>query len=126
MKFLLNMNVPRKLAMALSQANHLCRHAGDIGLDRADDTEIMAAARQSGEIILTHDLDYGHLLAFEGTRSPSVIIFRLRDSQPSNLFRQLMSSLLKLEPFLAKGAIVVIEDENLRIRPLPIDLGDIE
>lgn len=45
----------------------------------------MAEAGRNSETILTHDLDYGHLLAFSGETAPSVIIFRLRITHPDRV-----------------------------------------
>ena len=66
MRFLLNMNVPRELGRRLTAKGHECRHSGDIGMTQASDVAIMEKARANKEIIVTHDLDYGHLLAFSG------------------------------------------------------------
>ena len=120
MKFLLNMNVPRSLCRRMAEKGFECRHAGDIGLSEADDIDIIKEAKNNKEIIVTHDLDYGHLLAFSGDPSPSVIIFRLRNSHPDNLFSRLMSARSEIEGPLKEGAIVVLEDATLRIRELPI------
>lgn len=122
MKFLLNMNLPRQLGKRLTEAGHPSRHVADLGMACADDLEIVEEARRSEETILTHDLDYGHLLAFEGARHPSVVIFRLRNTHPSHLFTQLMTAMTDVEGPLTKGAIVVFEEGRLRIRPLPIVL----
>ena len=122
MKFLLNMNLPRVLGRGLAAAGHRCRHVGDIGLGQARDVEILAEAGRNGETILTHDLDYGHLLAFSGETAPSVIIFRLRNSQPDRLLRRLMTAWPEMEPSLKEGAIVVLEDAVLRVRRLPITM----
>ncbi len=43
MKFLLNMNLPRALGRMLAPAGHEWRHAGDIGMARASDVNILAA-----------------------------------------------------------------------------------
>ncbi len=120
MKFLLNMNVPRELGRRLRAQGHECRHVADIGMAQASDVAILAEARASKEIIVTHDLDYGHLLAFSGEPAPSVIIFRLRSTHPDNLFARMMSAWLEVEKPLIEGAIVVLEDATLRIRRLPI------
>lgn len=79
MNFLLNMNIRREMIAPLQERGHVCRHVGDIGMSRARDVEIVAEAKRTGETILTHDLDYGNLLAFSGDNAPSVIILRLRD-----------------------------------------------
>ena len=120
MKLLLNMNVLPQLAPRLMGAGHPCRHARDIGLDRAADLEIIAAARASGEVIVTHDLDYGHLLAFSGDACPSVIIFRVRNTHPEALFRRLTECWPDIDEPLRRGAIVTIGDGAARIRRLPI------
>ena len=120
MKFLLNMNLPRVLGRRLIAAGHPCRHVGDIGLGRASDLEIMAEAGRNRETILTHDLDYGHLLAFSGETAPSVIIFRLRNPHPVKLLSRMMAAWPEMEQPLQQGAIVVLEDAALRIRCLPI------
>jgi predicted nuclease of predicted toxin-antitoxin system len=122
MKFLLNMNLPRELGRRLILNGHACRHVGDIGMEKASDVEIMEEARANKETILTHDLDYGHLLAFSGEPSPSVIIFRLRNTHPHNLFERINNSWSNIEDSLNKGAIVALEDAAFRIRPLPITI----
>ena len=124
MKFLLNVNTPRALGRSLLADGHACRHAADVGLGRAPDETIVHEARAHGEVILTHDLDYGHLLAFSGHDTPSVVIFRLRHTLPSVLHRRLVESWQEIERALERGAIVSIEDAVLRIRPLPIVRGD--
>ena len=122
MRLLLNMNVPREPGRRLTAEGHICRHVGDIGMAQASDVAIIEEARANKEIIVTHDLDYGHLLAFSGEPEPSVIIFRLRNTHPDNLFTRIMSAWPEIEKPLLEGAIVVLEDAALRIRKLPITL----
>jgi len=99
----------------------LCRHAGDIGLSHAEDWQIIEEARRQEEIILTHDLDYGRLLAFTRQSSPSIIIFRTRRSQPDQIFQKLIDILPQVEEYLRRGSIVIVEDQIIRIRKLPFD-----
>lgn len=120
MKFLLNMNTPRELGRRLIAKGHECRHVGNIGMSQASDVEIMEEARANKEVIITHDLDYGHLLAFSGESKPSVIIFRLRNTHADNLFVRIINAWSEIEKPLFEGAIVVIEDSVIRIRKLPI------
>lgn len=120
MRFLLNMNVPRELGRRLAAEGHNCLHVGDISMAQATDLAIIEKARSSREVILTHDLDYGHLLAFSGESIPSVVIFRLRDTHPDNLLARIMDTWHEIEKPLLEGAIVVMEDAALRIRRLPI------
>ena len=121
MKFLLNMNVNRDMAAPLEQRGHVCRHAGDIGMARSSDSDIVAEAAQKGEIIITHDLDYGNLLAFSGAQAPSVIIIRTRDLRTNEIIKRLDSVWGEIESSLSSGAIISLSDRNLRIRNLPIE-----
>jgi predicted nuclease of predicted toxin-antitoxin system len=104
----------------LEAAGHRWRHAGDIGLPKAEDVVVVAAARASQEVIVTHDLDYGTLLAFSGHVSPSVIILRQRNTHPHRLYEALARTEERWLEAVGKGAIVIVEDDVLRIRMLPI------
>lgn len=120
MRFLLNMNLPRGLCEHLQAQGFGCRHVGDLGMARARDMDIIAEARRKDEVILTHDLDYGHLLAFSGESKPSVVIFRMRNIRLDNLYRRLTQAWQDIEKPLSQGAVVIIEDASVRIRMLPI------
>src|SRR5713101_3396419 len=97
MKFLLNMNMPRALGRRLAAEGHTWRHVRDIAMARASDAAILEEARRNQEIVVTHDLDYGHLLAFSGESGPSVVIFRVRNTHPDNLFARIMNSWSEIE-----------------------------
>lgn len=120
MNFLLNMNVNRDMTAQLQKRGHVCRHIGDIGMSRATDIEIVAEAKRTKENILSHDLDYGHLLAFSGEKAPSVIILRLRDLRTDEVIARLDAVWKQIESPLMEGAIVSLSDRSLRIRRLPI------
>jgi predicted nuclease of predicted toxin-antitoxin system len=121
MNFLLNMNIRREMIAPLQERGHICRHVGNIGMFRAKDVDIVAEAKRAGETILTHDLDYGHLLAFSGDNAPSVVILRLRDLRSDEILSRLDAVWNEIETPLVNGAIVSLSDKSLRIRTLPIE-----
>ncbi len=120
MKFLLNMNVPRKLGRLMEADGHKCRHVGEIAMARASDQSILAEAKQSGECVLTHDLDYGRLMAFSGESKPSIVIFRFRQADADKLFHQITNSWREISEALQVGAVVLLEEAAARIRRLPL------
>ncbi len=120
MKFLLNMNMPPRLAVRLTERGHLSRHASSIGLSGATDETIIQTALDSGEIILTNDLDYGRILAFQDKRDPSVVIFRVKNNHPDYLIPLLQDVIKRSSEALSQGCIIVVEDQSIRIRSLPI------
>jgi len=70
MKFLLDVNMPPQLATSLEQLGHKARHASLEGFPKASDFELLEIAKLENEVILTHDLDFGQLLAFTGCQFP--------------------------------------------------------
>lgn len=114
------MNMARQLGRLLETQGHEWRHVADLGLHKAADPAILRLARETGEVILTHDLDYGTLLAFSGDDRPSVIIFRRRNIHPRTLFESMTRHWQEWEPALRAGAIIILEESAMRIRRLPI------
>lgn len=121
MKFLLDMNLPDELGRLLQSKGHPSRHVRVLGLQKAQDSEILEVARVSDEVVLTHDLDFGKLLAFSGASEPSVVIFRCREVRAQSLFLTLSTHWELVTPALGEGALVIIEDDAVRIRRLPIE-----
>jgi predicted nuclease of predicted toxin-antitoxin system len=57
MRFLLNMNVSRTIGQTLEELGNEWVHVRDIGMTTAGDQAIVTAARNGGQIIVTHDLE---------------------------------------------------------------------
>jgi predicted nuclease of predicted toxin-antitoxin system len=87
---------------------------------KSKDREIFDYAEKNDMIILSADLDFGTILANTHSRKPSVIIFRLRNPSPEHVNSLLLSNLSIIEKEIMNGAIVIIEDSEIRIRELPI------
>jgi predicted nuclease of predicted toxin-antitoxin system len=117
MRFLLNMNVSREVGKAIAELGGEFIHARDANLATADDRVVIQVARREDRVIVTHDLDYGDLLMLSGEPHVSVIIFRLRRSAPLVMCKRLREAWETIQTPLAEGAIVVIEDASMRIRP---------
>lgn len=120
LSFLLDENLPPSLALKLKALGYNARHVAEIGYINTDDYKILLLAEQSGEIILTHDTDYGTLLALHKMSTPSVILFRLEQLNTQILYDLLEANLDNLKEDLIAGAIIVIEEVGIRIRKLPI------
>ena len=63
MKFLADMGISPKTVSFLQNLGYQAAHLHQEGLDRLSDSEILEKARLNGSILLTHDLDFGDLLA---------------------------------------------------------------
>jgi predicted nuclease of predicted toxin-antitoxin system len=102
MKFLIGMNLSPLWAPFLARHGYEAIHWSAIGEISAPDTEILQYVVERGYVVLTHDLDFGALLAAGKLRQPSVIQVRCQDVLPSAI------------------VLVTIDPARHRIRLLPI------
>ena len=120
MKFLGDMSIsPQSIAFLRDQ--HIeAVHLYELGLARLPDLEIVQKAQEEGYVILTHDLDFGELLALSGNNTPSIVIFRLRNMRPHNVNRYLQILVTEHQSALDEGVVVTVEEARIRVRRLPI------
>ncbi len=120
MKILVDMNLSPDWRGLLERDGIAAIHWSEVGDPRATDREILAWARERDCIVLTHDLDFGHLLALTHAKGPSVIQVRSQDVLPEKIGPLVVQALHQLEERLRAGALVVIEPAKFRLRILPI------
>ncbi len=90
-------------------------------METASDQAVIDFSSKEGWTIITIDLDYPEIITIARKNSPSAIIFRLTNPNVDTLNALLKEHLEKIKVDLEDGAIVVIEDEKIRIRLLPIE-----
>lgn len=70
---------------------------------------------------MSADTDFGTLLAADGSARPSVILLRRStDRRAARRAQLLLANLPEVEGSLHDGAIVVLDNERVRIRLLPL------
>jgi predicted nuclease of predicted toxin-antitoxin system len=121
MKFLADMGISPRSGTFLRSLGVEAVHVHELGLDRLPDARILEKARSEGDIVLTHDLDFGELLALSGADLPSVVIFRLQSMRPSNVNHYLRVMITEHRAALSEGAILSVTDGHIRVRRLPIE-----
>ena len=121
MKFLVDQNRSPALAERLRDAGHDAVHTMELGLERAEDDELLLRAREEQRVVISGDTDFGALLALANATSPSVILFRSRHRRSADDQATLiLAHLNDVEGDLIAGAIVVITDDRIRVRRLPL------
>lgn len=109
-----------KVVQWLRDQGHDCTHLREEGLQRMPNGDIFSKAVAENRIILTFDLDFAEIVATAGSRLPSVIIFRLRNARADHVIERLAVMFERAAEQLAQGAIVVLEESQVRIRELPV------
>jgi predicted nuclease of predicted toxin-antitoxin system len=118
------MGISPKTVSFLQQLGHQAVHLHQEGLDRLSDAEILHKARCEGSILLTHDLDFGDLLAASKAALPTVVIFRLRNMRPEQVNQYLTGIIANYSADLKQGAIVTVSEGGIRMRTLPLDASE--
>ncbi|MBL7161415.1 MAG: DUF5615 family PIN-like protein [Anaerolineales bacterium] len=120
MKFLADMGISPRIVLWLQEAGHDATHLHEEGLDRLSDEGILEKARREQRVVLTHDLDFGDLMAASRSNQPSVIIFRLRDMRPKSVRIYLHEIIENHTDLLDRGMIASVTEGHIRVRRLPI------
>ena len=88
MKLLFDQNLSFKLCRSLADSFPLSTQVGQLGLDRADDRAVWAAASDGGYVLVTEDADFSEMAAVLGP-PPKVIWLRCGNS-PTSVIADLM------------------------------------
>jgi predicted nuclease of predicted toxin-antitoxin system len=122
MKILIDMNLSPRCVDLFSNAGIEAVHWSVVGKNSAPDAEIMAYAGANGYVVLTHDLDFGTILAATRGEKPSVVQIRADDASPDAIGKQTLFGLRQVENELESVALVTIDPPRTRLRVLPLRL----
>lgn len=117
---LIGMNLSPGWVDYLEQSGGTATHGSQVGDPRAKDSEIMQWAAANGRTILTHDLDFGALLALARASGPNVIQLRGSDVLPDVAGPAVLAALARFLQELAAGALVTVDIGRQRVRLLPL------
>ena len=92
MRFLIDAQLPPRLASTLRRADHEADHVFDLGLLTTPDIEIWRHAEKTGAVILTKDADFA-AMRIHAASGPAVVWIRLGDATNAELERVLKAAL---------------------------------
>ena len=120
MKILIDMNLSPAWAEIFASHDIEAVHWSKVGAVNAVDSEIMKFAQVHGYTILTHDLDFGAMLAGNRRDRPSIIQLRTGKIIPDNAATLVISAIGQWAAEIEAGAILTIELNKSRVRILPL------
>ena len=71
-------------------------------------------------MVLTHDLDFGAILAATHGAKPSVVQIRAKDVSPDVIGRQVIVALRQMASELEQGVLLTVDPNRTRMRVLPL------
>ena len=90
-------------------------------LQSAPDEVVLQRARDEGRVLISADTDFGALLARQHADRPSVLLLRRATPRRAvDQARLILANLPAIEDDLTAGAVVILSDNRLRIRRLPL------
>jgi predicted nuclease of predicted toxin-antitoxin system len=124
MRFLADMGISPRTVEFLRNLGYDATHLHEERLDCLSDSDVLAKARRETRVLLTHDLDFGELIATSEARLSSIVTFRLRSMQPNNVNRHLQAIIEQHREALESGAMITVSEGLIRVRRLPIERAE--
>lgn len=120
MKLLIDMNLSPRWLGVLEAAGFEALHGSDVGPLDAPNAESMSFARNGDLVVLTHDLDFGAILAVTKGAKPSVVQRRAGDVSPEAAAAVVIAAPNAASADLERGALLTVDAARARIRLLPL------
>jgi predicted nuclease of predicted toxin-antitoxin system len=119
-RILLDQGLAPHAAAILRQHGLDAVHVAEIGMDKAEDVQIMERARIDGRVCVTLDHDFHAHLAATGQGRPSVVLLRVQGLDGQGQADLIRSVCIRCEDALSEGAVVSADVESIRVRRLPL------
>jgi len=120
MKLLVDMNLSPRWIGVLTDSGIDATHWSTLGAKIAPGSEIMAYAGMNDYVVLTHDLDFGAILAATHGEKPSVVQIRAEDVSPDVIGKHVVIALRQMASELEEGALLTVDPNRTRLSLLPL------
>lgn len=117
---LLDQGLAPLAAEILRQSGLDAVHVAEIGMQQAEDVEIMERARIDERVCVTLDHDFHAHLAMTGRGRPSVVLLRVQGLDAQGQADLIRAVCVQCEDALSEGAAVSADRESIRVRRLPL------
>jgi predicted nuclease of predicted toxin-antitoxin system len=115
-KIKLDENIPVALCAFLQHKGHDVDTVRDEGLFGRDDSEVWAAARREGRMLVTRDIGLAGSIASSSDAHPGLMLLRLRDPGRLALRQRLIDVIETGMVAQWTNAVVVVTERKARVR----------
>ena len=124
MRFVLDQGVPRDAAALLRGLGHECAHAGELGMCKTSDSEILVVALERAAVVVTLDAEFHTILALSRASGPSVVRIRMQGLGGPELVEWVQRVLVGFDADLRWGAPVTVKARKTTCHRLPVGSGE--
>lgn len=119
-RLLLDQGLAPDAAVILRRQGWDAVHVSEIGMQQADDAEILERARNENRVCVTLDHDFHMHLALAGQGSPSVMLLRVQGLDGQGQADLIRSVCIQCERELSEGVAISADTRSIRVRHLPL------
>lgn len=121
MRFLIDADLPRDTSTVLASYGHVAIDVRDIGLGRAQDSEIAEYARANTLCIVTADWGFSDIRVYPPPRYSGIVVLGLPAMSTGAMTLEVLRVLLDRPDLvdLLPGRLAIVEKSRVRLRPPP-------
>lgn len=123
MRFLVDQDVYALTISLLRKLGHDVVTAKEIGMQRSDDEDLLAKAKESSRIFCARDKDFGSLVYLKKSASAGVILLRVNPNTVDAVHRQIERLLTSRDEKELRGLFCVVESDRYRTRRIVFEQG---
>jgi predicted nuclease of predicted toxin-antitoxin system len=116
MRFKVDENLPREVCDLLNRAGHDAISVGQQGLGGGDDARLYRLCQDERRALLTLDVDFANVRAYDPKSSPGIIVLRLARQDKLRALDAVASTLPLLEREPLEKRLWIVEEGRIRIR----------
>ena len=125
LKILLDQNVPLEIAVWLRKRKPRwqVQHVLEVGLAGRQDPDVFSWAKRNECVFVTFDADFGDIRSFASGPHYEIVRLRVRPTTVEQTRSALVRMMDQTEESELPGALVIIGQRTVRIRPGPLPDG---
>ena len=115
--FLVDEDLPLSLACAMRDAGWSTSHVREVGLRGAPDAQVIARAKEHGEVLVTADLEFANIVAYPPGSHAGIVVVRLSTEIPvRDRVATVVQAIGSLGDLRLDGNLLIIERHRVRFR----------
>ena len=115
-RFKIDENLPLEVADALRRFGHDAATVQDEGLVGARDALLYSRCQAEGRSLLTLDVGFGDIRAYDPAHSPGIAVLRLKRQDKASILNAVQNLVVVLASAQIGRALWIVDESRIRVR----------